>query len=463
MATRSGRDPRILLSAAFVVLVLALVAAVPLPVFHAQHGINDRLVNGIDPMVGTVERIDALVLDEVASEREYVDSHDEHELDPFRAAHAQLETEWPRAQAQCGAVGDHACMLLSGMRSAAREWEANAATVNAADRLRAYRRDEATLTAHLRDLRVQEIERRDRIFDRARTMLIVLSVAGLAGVVALLVIVERSRRWAERALREEAVHRAKDELFSIAGHELKTPLAVIRAQAQSLLRRAQDPPALTTEDARMRATRQLETIERQTTRLTHLIGEILDVSRLQLGRLQLHKQPLDLAELVARVVEQVQAAEPRWFFALDADATALVTADSERLEQVLFNLLSNAVKYSSAGSEVRVIVAKGEDDVTCKVIDQGIGVPEADRAHLFDRYYRASNSGETRAKGLGLGLYVSHEIIETHGGRMWIDPPRQGEGSVFAFSLPALHVDVAQEPPSSNVGRPSEDRPSAGA
>src|SRR5262249_952476 len=144
---------------------------------------------------------------------------------------------------------------------------------------------------------------------------------------------------------------------------------------------------------------------------------------------ELRVQSLDLSELAARVVEQVQAAEPRWFFACDAQDDVRVLADAERVEQVLFNLLTNAVKYSPPGSEVRVVVERGEDEATCKVVDRGIGVPEADRAHLFDRYYRASNSGETRAKGLGLGLYVSHEIVVRHGGRMWLErsPPAPGE------------------------------------
>jgi signal transduction histidine kinase len=127
------------------------------------------------------------------------------------------------------------------------------------------------------------------------------------------------------------------------------------------------------------------------------------------------------------------------------------------------------VKYSSAGSEVRVEVKRVEGEVRCKVIDHGIGVPEVDRAHLFDRYYRASNSGETRAKGLGLGLYVSHAIVGRHGGRMWIESTAAGQGSTFVFSLPSLRVertddvDEAQGVSSSSTALPSGARPSTGA
>ena len=125
-----------------------------------------------------------------------------------------------------------------------------------------------------------------------------------------------------------------------------------------------------------------------------------------------------------------------------------------RIEQVLFNLLNNAVKYSAPGSEVRVEVECRGNDAVCAVVDCGIGLPEADRLRLFDRYFRASNAGETRAKGMGLGLYVSHEIIQRHGGRIWVESAH-GKGSAFRFSLPLAracgvrHVDAVGEDPSS--------------
>lgn len=446
----------------FLVLVLALVAGVPVVLFGALRQVNDHLLDAIDPLIATIERIDALVLDEATAERAYHASHDPQALVPYERAHAKLEQEWPRAEREAAEVGGRAPELVQKTEASTRAWEAEGVDLasppeRAAERFAQYRTDAGAFEEWLRSERSFETTQRDRLLSQARIVLWSLAVAGLLGVVALISIVDASRRWADRAEREKALNSEKDEFLSIAAHELKTPLAVIRAQAQSLLRRAAPGPPLdpARDEERVRTLRQLEVIDRQTLRLTRLIGELLDVSRLQIGRLELHSQEIDLAELATRVVEQVQAAEPRWYFAVDATRT-LVDADAERLEQVLFNLLSNATKYSAPGTEVRVVVEARDGEAVCSVTDQGIGIPEADRAHLFDRYFRASNAGETRAKGMGLGLYVSQQIVLRHHGKLAVQST-PGAGSTFSFSLPL--VDDVQ---SSRIV-PSAPRESAGA
>lgn len=472
MEVRSTRDWRLLLSASFLVLVLAFVAAVPVMLFRAHRRINDRLVVSIDPLVASVARIDALVLDEIMAERSIALASDDRSAEEFRRAHAALNDEWPRVESKANDVGDRAPDLIGRLASSVRAWEASAGTGAAPQRLADYRRAEAEVANWLRAERYAETVERQKSITRVQVASWILSFAGLVGVGALMFIVSASRGFARRAEREASHHKAKDEFLSVVAHELKTPLAVIRAQAQSLRRRATDASTLARDERQRHVARQLETIERQTTRLTHLIGEILDVSRLQMGRLELQKSRFDLGELAAHVVEEVQAAEPRWVLSLDPSPSvpdgvtgkAEIHADPERIEQVLVNLLTNAVKYSAPGTEVKLTVERSGDEIICSVADQGIGVPEQDRAHLFDRYYRASNAGETRAKGMGLGLHVSHEIVKRHGGRMWMESA-PGGGSVFRFALaaaPAHEVDD-HEPPKSSTGRPSAASDIAGA
>lgn len=184
--------------------------------------------------------------------------------------------------------------------------------------------------------------------------------------------------------------------------------------------------------------RMSERITQQAQRLSRLIEQLLDVSRLQQGQFVIEPTSTDLAALVAQVVDDVRATQPpdtRHPIAVQRpDAPVLIMGDPHRLEQVLQNLLSNAVKYSPQGGQVQVRVGQTATDTVVEVSDQGIGIPAAAQAQLFEPFFRASNVG-TQASGFGLGLHIVCEIVQRHGGRIEVEST-EGRGSTFRVVLP---------------------------
>ncbi len=237
------------------------------------------------------------------------------------------------------------------------------------------------------------------------------------------------------ALKE--VERLKDDFISIAAHELRTPVTSIKGFAQLLYRRfrLETPGAVGTEEIRG-----LEVIIQQAERLARLTGTILDVSRLDLGSMQLQMEGLDLGALVQEVTGRMQITTDRHTITVHyrgRGESLAVLGDAGRLEQVLGNLVANAVKYSPGGGEVRVEIGREGDQVVVAVQDQGIGIPAEQQGLIFGRFYRAKNVSQPGFSGLGLGLYLASEILARHGGRIWVDS-QPGAGSTFYFSLPAL-------------------------
>jgi len=231
-----------------------------------------------------------------------------------------------------------------------------------------------------------------------------------------------------------ALERQKDEFVSMATHELRTPLSTIRGYvqlAQTAALRAEQPYVADTIGKTLR----------QVDRLNLLVTELLDVSRIQAGQIDLRLTPLDLSTLIREAVEEQRAAHPYRSLTLQEEtADALVRADNQRLEQVLTNLLDNAIKYSPDGGIVQVRLWTEGQELLVSVTDQGVGIPFEEQQRLFQRFYRGK-SGAKRFSGLGVGLYISHEIIRRHGGRMWVESTPQ-KGSSFGFALPSL--DEAQ-------------------
>ncbi|MGK4006246.1 AAA family ATPase [Sorangium sp. So ce1036] len=237
---------------------------------------------------------------------------------------------------------------------------------------------------------------------------------------------------------QEAIRR-RDEFLTVASHELKTPLTSLQMQAQlveRLLRRhqrAQLPPE------RLEAT--LRVLDRQLARLGRLVDELLDVTKLNAGRLAIVRAPVDLAELAREVVERMsqQFADAGCPVRLELDEPVIGRWDPSRLEQVLINLLSNAMKYG-AGKLVQVGVRRQADRALLVVRDQGIGIAEADQGRIFERFERAvsvRNFG-----GLGLGLYIARWIVAAHGGSIRVESV-PGAGASFFVELPL----EAPEPP----------------
>jgi signal transduction histidine kinase len=217
----------------------------------------------------------------------------------------------------------------------------------------------------------------------------------------------------------------RSAFLAAASHELRTPLAAAKAQTQLAIRRAEaQHPGFA---------RSLLVIERQIDRMTKLVEDLLDVSRLEAQRLSVERAPVELDALAREVVERLQPISPSHPMWLEA-SPVVVVGDRDRLEQVLTNLLGNAVRYSPAGGPIEVSVGPQDGGARLAVRDRGVGVPRGLHAHIFERFGRAHGS---KYGGLGLGLTITHGIVVEHGGRIEVDSTGvPGEGSVFSVWLP---------------------------
>ncbi|HEV8637284.1 MAG TPA: GAF domain-containing sensor histidine kinase [Chloroflexota bacterium] len=235
---------------------------------------------------------------------------------------------------------------------------------------------------------------------------------------------------------------ARDEFLSIASHELRTPMTSVRGHAQ-LLRRTLEREPLDTERIRQQA----DAIVQGSDRLTALIQDLLDVSRIRTGRLELRLGQFDLGafvrELVAR--QQEQTDQTHRFRIELPDGPCPVIADADRIEEVLANLLDNAVKYSPDGGEIAVAVRPDGTLARISVSDRGIGVPPEALERVFEPFSRAPNAEVSQVPGMGLGLFICRSIIERHGGRMWAESPGEGQGTTMRIELP-LEARVEPEP-----------------
>ena len=238
----------------------------------------------------------------------------------------------------------------------------------------------------------------------------------------------------EVVLTRQRAEREKDELLSTASHELKTPLTSLGLAAQMIERLVEHGPR---DEARL--ARHVGTIRAQTARLARLIGSLLDVSRIDTGRLMLAWEPVDLvllARMAAARERDMLPEETAHQIVLRAEQAPVVAeGDEARLEQVVANLLSNAVKYSPAGGLVEVVVRSEEDRAVLDVIDRGIGVPADEHDRLFAPFSRTPTAVNTGIEGTGLGLYISRRIVEAHGGTIEaLETP--GGGATFRVTLP---------------------------
>ena len=236
----------------------------------------------------------------------------------------------------------------------------------------------------------------------------------------------------ERAARAvaEAALRMRDEFLSIASHELRTPVTVLAAQAQLMMRRVQRHGQVDTE----RVVNAMRTVESQADKLARLVGQLLDVSRIESGKLQLERQRTDLVQLVRQVMAAAQSLTAQHTIHLTAPVSLECEVDPLRLEQVVTNLLDNAIKYSPDGGSVELALSRPTPAaVELSVRDHGLGIAPDRRVHIFERFYQAHDGGAR--KGMGLGLYVSREIIDLHGGQIRAEFPEDG-GTRFVVRLP---------------------------
>jgi len=219
----------------------------------------------------------------------------------------------------------------------------------------------------------------------------------------------------------------KSEFVSIISHELKTPVALIKGYVSTLRRDDVEWDCSVMDNS-------LQVIEEEADRLTGLIENMLDATRLQMNGMQLKKADINLGKLANRLIErfQVQTGNRQITNRIPHDIP-IVMADESRLEQVLSNLISNAIKYAPHGA-IRINGQTLPDQIIICVQDEGPGIAAGDLPHIFDRFYRAKEATR-KTKGAGLGLYLARAIVEAHGGRMWADA-NTGQGARVCFSLP---------------------------
>ena len=235
-----------------------------------------------------------------------------------------------------------------------------------------------------------------------------------------------------RDIRErKQLEQMREDFIASVSHDLRTPLASITGFTEVLLSEAPGPLTEVQQEF-------LDIIAESGERLLKLVNQILDVSKLDSGRFELHPASVDLRPMVASLIDQLRPLATKKQIALEVEIAPdlpTITADPDRLERVLTNLLSNAVKFTPEGGSVRVRLTRNGESVRCEVSDTGIGIPAEDLPHLFERFRRASNAQKRRVKGTGLGLYISKAIVEAHGGEIGVES-RLGEGTTFWFTLP---------------------------
>jgi PAS domain S-box-containing protein len=240
-------------------------------------------------------------------------------------------------------------------------------------------------------------------------------------------ITERKR--AEEA--EKELVQMKEDFIASVSHELRTPVHSLMGFLELLLKGKVKDPAVQQEFL-IRAFQEAE-------RLAALVNDVLDVSRLEAGRLQLELERVDMSALIAETLESLQGLAEKKGISMTytpPETSLIVKADRRRLQQVLVNLIENAIKFSEPRRPILVTGQVANSNITIKVIDQGLGIPAEALPRLFSKFYQADSPIKRAGSGTGLGLYISKQIIEAHGGHIDVES-ELGKGSTFFFTLPA--------------------------
>jgi PAS domain S-box-containing protein len=220
----------------------------------------------------------------------------------------------------------------------------------------------------------------------------------------------------------------KDEFIALLSHELKTPITSLKGFTQILQRRFKEHDDEQTLHF-------LARMDKQLGKLGILINDLLEISKMQRETLPLHYEDFDLNGVIQEIVENLQATTLTHHIVVESIGNVFVYADKDRIGQVLINLLNNAIKYSPNADKVILRMTANQNDVTVCIQDFGIGIAAVHQQSIFERFYHVPDPIEKTFPGLGIGLYISHEIIQRHHGRIWVES-QKGEGSAFSFTLP---------------------------
>jgi len=224
----------------------------------------------------------------------------------------------------------------------------------------------------------------------------------------------------------------KNDFIGMVSHELKTPLTSVKAYVQML-------GVVAGEQNNSFFSESLERVEKQVNKMNAMINGFLNVSRLESGKIHLHKRIFNLNDIVSETIGEIRLASSNDNISFVPCAPVLILADAEKIGHVISNFLSNALKYSPAGSMVDVKCGISHGYAQLSVKDQGIGIDPQDIDRLFERFYRVSSQETERISGFGIGLYLSAEIIKRHNGKIWVESEK-GKGSTFYFTLPIVEM-----------------------
>ena len=220
----------------------------------------------------------------------------------------------------------------------------------------------------------------------------------------------------------------KNDFIGIASHELKTPLTTLKAYTQILQKKA-------VKDGNTEIISGLNKMDKQVNKLNVLISDLLDVTKIEQGNLKLKEEKFSLSDLTIEIIDDMQKSAAKHTIVFDKKSDVTVNADRERIGQVITNLLSNAIKYSPKADRILVDVIERDNTVQVQIKDFGVGISEAQLAKVFERFYRVNGTREDTFPGLGLGLYISSEIVKRHGGSIWAESIPT-DGTTFYFSIP---------------------------
>lgn len=232
----------------------------------------------------------------------------------------------------------------------------------------------------------------------------------------------------EELQRRNQLEKNKDDFISMASHELKTPITSLNIYTQIAVKNLERKKYTETKKL-------LEKITNQTARLSSLVTDLLDISRVQTGKLKIEHSPFDIDALIHETVESIQQTTAKHKITVKSTIKRQVNGDRYRIYQVLTNLLTNAVKYSPKGKKITVHAKSTRKEVVIAIKDQGIGIEKKHQKKIFQKLYQVTDSHGNTYPGFGIGLYISSQIIRQHRGKIWVESKKE-KGSTFSFSIP---------------------------